>query len=369
MQLTIQMKLMPDAVQARLIEETMSGYISAVNGLVSDFVSIGRLDKRSSANVNAALPSVLRCQAVQDARSVFKKYTKEQKAVTKANLKRPPEEQKTAKVPVLKKPVAIWNNQNYSIGEDTISFPVWKDGKCQKLTFQAIITERQKLLLENKRGTLRITKKGGKFMTQVAVDVVCESEQGSSVMGVDLGLKVPAVAVTEEGKVKFFGNGRENKYMKRMARSKRKSLGKAKKVKAIKKLNNKEQRWMKDKDHKVSRKIVNFAKQNKVATIHPEELSGIRQTARTSRKNAKNLHSWSFYRLAQFISYKAALAGIKVVYVNPMYTSQTCPVCQEKNHASDRKYQCSCGFKTHRDILGAMNIIKAPVTGAHGLSA
>lgn len=126
---------------------------------------------------------------------------------------------------------------------------------------------------------------------------------------------------------------------------------------------------MKDKDHKVSREIVNFAKQTKVATIQLEELSGIRQTARTSRKNAKNLNTWSFYRLAQFISYKAALAGINVVYVSPMYTSQTCPVCKEKNHASDRKYQCSCGFKTHRDILGAMNIIKAPVTGAHGLSA
>jgi IS605 OrfB family transposase len=365
MQLTIQMKLMPDAIQTLLIEEMMAGYNGAVNSIVSDFIAIGRLDKRSSANVNAALPSVLRCQAVQDARSVFKKYTKELKAVTKANLKRPPEEQKTAKVPVLKKPVAIWNNQNYSIGESTISFPVWKEGKSQKLTFQAIIPERQKCLLENKRGTLRITKKGGKFIAQVAVDVLCESEQGSAVMGVDLGLKVPAVAVTEEGKVKFFGNGRENKYMKRMARSKRKNLGKAKKGKAFKKLNNKEQRWMKDKDHKVSREIVNFAKQNKVSTIQLEELSGIRQTARTSRKN----HTWSFYRLAQFIAYKAALAGIKVVYVNPMYTSQTCPVCKERNHASDRKYQCSCGFKTHRDILGAMNIIKAPVTGAHGLSA
>jgi len=154
-------------------------------------------------------------------------------------------------------------------------------------------------------------------MAQVAVDVVCESQNGSAVMGVDLGLKVPAVAVTDEGKVKFFGNGRENKYKKRMARSKRKALGKAKKVKALRKLSNKEQRWMKDKDHKVSREIVNFAKANNVATIQLEELSGIRQTARTSRKNAKNLHTWSFYRLAQFIEYKAALAGIKVVYVQP----------------------------------------------------
>lgn len=34
-------------------------------------------------------------------------------------------------------------------------------------------------------------------------------------MGVDLGLKVPAVAVTEGGQTKFFGNGRMNKFKKR----------------------------------------------------------------------------------------------------------------------------------------------------------
>ena len=126
---------------------------------------------------------------------------------------------------------------------------------------------------------------------------------------------------------------------------------------------------MSDKDHKISRQIVNFAKDNNVSTIRLEKLSGIRQTARTSRKNEKNLHTWSFYRLAQYIEYKAILEGIKVEYVNPKYTSQTCPVCGKRNHANDRKYQCSCGFKIHRDILGALNIISAPVIDGNNLSA
>ncbi|SFG12290.1 transposase, IS605 OrfB family, central region, partial [Lachnospiraceae bacterium C7] len=62
------------------------------------------------------------------------------------------------------------------------------------------------------------------------------------------------------------------------------------------------------------------------------------------------------YRLAQFIEYKAKLAGIAVEYVNPAYTSQTCPVCGHVHHANDRIYACKCGFHIHRDILGAMNI-------------
>lgn len=75
-------------------------------------------------------------------------------------------------------------------------------------------------------------------------------------------VKVPAVAVTDDEKVRFFGEGRQNKYMKRKFRSVRKVLGKKKKLNAIRKLDDKEQRWMKDQDHKVSRAIVNFAKNN-----------------------------------------------------------------------------------------------------------
>lgn len=63
---------------------------------------------------------------------------------------------------------------------------------------------------------------------------------------------------------------------------------------------------------------------NKISAIRLEPLANIRQTTRTSRKNEKNLHIWSFYRLSQFIEYKANLEGIKVEYINPAYTSQTC---------------------------------------------
>jgi IS605 OrfB family transposase len=232
-----------------------------------------------------------------------------------------------------------------------------------------VISDYQAGLLANKRGTLRITKKSGKYIAQIAVTIEEAQSTGSQAIGIDLGLKVPAVAATEDGKVKFFGKGRQNKYVKRKFRSERKSMGEGKKPQAIKELNNKEQRWMRDKDHKVSRQIVDFAKANNASVIRLEKLSGIRQTARTSRKNEKNLHTWSFYRLAQYIEYKAKLDGITVEYVDPKYTSQTCPVCNTRNHARDRKYKCSCGFTTHRDILGAMNIIKAPVADGKSLPA
>jgi len=307
--------------------------------------------KLSSKHVHAQLPSSVRAQAVLDAKSVYSKY------------------RKTKIKSALKKPVCIWNNQNWALKNGILRFPVLINNKSVRIKTPILLTTYQLEQLKGKLGTLRITKKSGKWTAQIAVLVANLHNSGTGVLGVDLGLKCPAVAVTKEGKTRFFGNGRENKYMKRKFRSLRKNLGKAKQPKVIKRLGNKEQRWMQDKDHKISRQIINFAIWEKVGIIRLEKLSGIRQTARTSRKNERNLHTWSFYRLARYIEYKAILLGIKVEYVNPRYTSQICPECGEKNKARDRLYKCSCGFKTHRDRVGAMNIIKAPLVDGNSLSA
>lgn len=343
----------------------MAEYINLVNQIVSDYVTSGHSLKYTSKDIIANLSSAVKNQAIQDAKSVFIRH---KKAVwTNARLK--PEDQKEIKVPVLKKPVSIWNNQNYSLKNNILSFPVIIAGKSKRIKVKAVLTEYQQKRLTGKLGSLRITQKSGKYIAQIAVDVPIPQAKAAKAMGVDLGLKVPAVAVIEGGKTRFFGNGRQNKFIKRKHRSIRRKLGKLKKLAVIRKWHDKEQRWMKDQDHKISRQIVNFAQENSVSTIRLEQLSGIRQTARTSRKNEKNLHSWSFYRLARYIEYKALLAGMKVEFVNPKHTSQKCPICGTLNKARDRKYQCGCGHKTHRDRVGAINIISAAVADGNSLSA
>lgn len=351
MRLTVKIKLLPTVEHSRLIGGTAREYIRTVNQIVGDMVLFDQMGKLSSKNVSAALPSALRCQCVLDGKSIFKKY------------------RKTGKQPVLKKPVAIWNNQNWKLSNGLLSFPVWQDGKSRRIEVHALLTEYQREQLGGKLGTLRITEKSGKWIAQIAVDVPCSESAGPEVMGIDLGLKVPAVAVTSSGRTLFAGNGRENKYIKRRFRSRRTKLGKAKKLNAIRKSKDKEQRWMKDRDHKTSRQLVNLAIAEGVGFIRMEKLSGIRRTARTSRKNEKNLHSWSFYRLAQYIEYKANLAGILVEYVDPAYTSQTCPICGTRNKAQGRDYRCGCGYHTHRDRLGALNIMAAPVADGNSLPA
>ncbi|MGL6105572.1 zinc ribbon domain-containing protein, partial [Romboutsia sp.] len=49
--------------------------------------------------------------------------------------------------------------------------------------------------------------------------------------------------------------------------------------------------------------------------------------------------------------------GIKLIMADEKFTSQTCPKCSKKHKPSSRNYKCTCGYETHRDIVGAWNIL------------
>ena len=362
MQLSETVKIYPTEYQKTLISQTMTEYIETVNSLVSDAVSGHSIAKITTADVNANLPSALLNQCIRDAKSVVKKHYKYcHKAVLKNRsfAKRGSAiRTKAPKLPILKKPCCYINNQNYKIKENHIEFPVMVNGKSKRISVSVKLTERQKSLFSDaKFGTMRIVIKNHTLVAQIVYEVAePELKTDGNIMGIDLGIKCPAVSYCSDGNVKFYGNGRKNKYMRRHYAYLRKKLQTSKKMKAVKRINDKEQRIMRDIDHKLSHDIVKTAVEHNVKVIKLEQLQNIRSTTRKSRKNNHSLHTWSFYRLAQFIEYKAKLAGISVEYVNPAYTSQTCPICGHVHHADDRNYTCECGFHIHRDLLGAMNI-------------
>ncbi|MDT2293703.1 hypothetical protein P7H15_13860 [Paenibacillus larvae] len=143
------------------------------------------------------------------------------------------------------------------------------------------------LLRKAKLDWMRIIEKSGKmYASNFNRSTYKRNKNNENIMGIDLGLKVPAVSVTSTGKTRFFGNGRENKYIRRKYQQRRRKLGKLKKLSAIRKPGNKEQRWMKD-QNQISRQIVDTAIRKNVSIIKLERLENIRKTARTSRKTCK----------------------------------------------------------------------------------
>lgn len=361
MQLSETIKLYMSKTEYQLVKDTMNTYIATVNSIVSDAVSGISIAKLTTKDVNTNLPSALTNQCIRDAKSIVKKYNKARCDAEHKNTKlakNGKDIKVIATLPVLKKPCCYINNQNFKVNGVHIEFPVMVNGKSKRISIRTKMTDKQKSVFSSyKLGTMRIVAKNNSIVAQIVYEAdEPATPDESNVMGVDLGIKCPAVSKCSDGSVKFYGNGRKNKAMRRHFATKRKSLQKAKHQDAVEHINNKEQRIMKDIDHKLSHDIVATAVAHNVRTIKLEQLQNIRSTTRTSRKNNHSLHNWSFYRLAKYIEYKAKLAGIEVLYVNPAYTSQTCPMCGERHHASDRRYTCKCGFHTHRDILGAWNI-------------
>lgn len=248
--------------------------------------------------------------------------------------------------------------------------PLCLNGKTHRIQLRAVTPpDILSKMASGRLGTLRVTQKNGKWIAQVAYEARESAAPGTKAMGVDLGILCPAVVVHEDGRTRFIGNGRQNRFVRRKHHARRKKLGKAKKLNAIRKSEDKEQRWMRDQDHKVSRAIINEAIANGVGIIKLETLSGIRSKTRKSLKNKyrsksrkynRSLSSWSFYRLASYIEYKARLAGIEVQYIDPAYTSQICPHCGCIHKAEGRNYICPyCGYRGHRDRVGAVNILAA----------
>src|SRR5262249_22269310 len=117
----------------------------------------------------------------------------------------------------------------------------------------------------------------------------------------------------------------------------------------LRKRSGRERRFVKDVNHCLSKAIVSTA-QGTSRGLALEDLQGIRERAKrtVTKRRRRVLHSWSFFQLRAFIAYKAAWAGVRVIYVNPAYTSQTCSACghcEKANRRSQAHFLCrSCGF-------------------------
>ena len=91
------------------------------------------------------------------------------------------------------------------------------DGKSKRISVLVKLTDRQKALFSDaKLGTMRIVAKNHTLVAQIVYEVLePELKSEGNIMGVDLGIKCPAVSYCSDGSVKFYGNGRKNKYMRR----------------------------------------------------------------------------------------------------------------------------------------------------------
>jgi putative transposase len=183
-------------------------------------------------------------------------------------------------------------------------------------------------------------------------------------LGVDLGIK--NIATDSDGE--SFSGGHLNGLRKRHARLRARLQSKG--TPSARRLSNrrrrKENRFARDVNHCIAKKLVVKAKGTNRG-IALEDLKGIRSRITVRKPQRRTQHAWGFAQLRGFLEYKARLAGLPVVLVDPRYTSQRCLRCDHvscSNRPSQAEFHCvQCGFSGHADAIAAENIRRAAVKG------
>jgi len=223
----------------------------------------------------------------------------------------------------------------------------------------------QQARLDAIKGQADLIYRNGTFYLAVTLDVP-EPEPGESqgTLGVDLG--IVNLATDSQGEA-FSGELVErNRKRHHALRQRLQKRGTKSAKRRLKKLSGKEARFKRNTNHVISKRIVAKAKATGQG-IAIEELRHIRKrTDSTVRRSQRSRHSsWAFGQLRQFLSYKAALAGVPLHTVDPRNTSRTCPACGHcaKENCKSQAFFCcvACSLAMNADIVGALNISRAPV--------
>jgi IS605 OrfB family transposase len=233
---------------------------------------------------------------------------------------------------------------------------IWTIEGRMKIPF--VCGEHQAKLLSYQRGESDLVVAKSGFYLLATCDIEDPPEKDvDGFIGIDLGI----VNIATDSTGEYFSGEVIEKNRQRLQRLRGKLQSKGTKgcKRKLKRLSGKQKRFQKHTNHCIAKRIIEKAKDTGRA-IAIENLKGIRRTA-TVRKSQRARHSnWAFYQLKLFIAYKAKLAGIPVMEVNPRNTSKSCSKCghcEKSNRTSQSEFVCkSCGHSINADLNAAINI-------------
>lgn len=355
--ITAKLQILVNPSDKQILCNTMKAYSNACN-YVSEYIykthNLSRYSVQENTYYQVREVFGLRSQmAVSCVRTVIAKY----KTIL--------ENQKEWIKPVFRRPQLdlVWN-RDYSLNTKNDIFSVNTLGGRIKVSFYKKGFERY-FANDCKFGTAKLVNKHGKFYLHIPV--TCEiselkKSEISNVVGIDRGIRFLAVTYDSNGKSVFYDGNivKQKRAHYKALRKQLQKVGTPSSRRRLKAIGQRENRWMQDVNHQVSKALVETNPDGTMFVI--EDLTGIRSaTERVKEKNCYISVSWSYYDLEQKLSYKTLGHHQLVKKVNPAYTSQTCPKCGHTEKANRNKkihfFCCkNCGYKSNDDRIGAMNL-------------
>ena len=204
-----------------------------------------------------------------------------------------------------------------------------------------------------------LVRRGTAWFFNLVLDLpdATPADNGGGVLGVDIGEN--NLAVTSSGKEFGGGELRDSRDKFLSLRTRLQSNGSESARQLLRKVSGKECRRVEHFNHEVSKAIVLEAIDQGADTIVLEDLTHIRSHIKAGKRVRPRLHRWAFRQLQTFIQYKAEAAGLRVLSVDPAYSSKTCSECDSLGTRRKHRFSCSsCGRLAHSDRNAAVNLAK-----------
>src|SRR3990167_3639865 len=233
---------------------------------------------------------------------------------------------------------------------------IWTMGGRLKIPY--VCGERQKELLKFQQGETDLVVIDNKFYLHTTCNIETPTpEDFKDIIGIDRGIK--NIATLSNGNNFASNHLLSVRCRYRNIRKKLQKKGTVSTKRLLKKRNKKETRFATHTNHVISKAIVAKAKDTK-SSLALEDLTGIRGRTTVRKKQRATHHSWGFHQLAKFIEYKALLAGVPVIYIDPRNTSRECISCghiEKANRKSQSIFSCiSCCHTAIADLNAAVII-------------
>lgn len=233
----------------------------------------------------------------------------------------------------------------------------------------------RKILGKAKNLTVKKMGDGWYISIQVEVEVKEPRHPSKSTVGIDLGITRFATLSTGE----FFKplnsfKKHEKKLIKiqrKLSRQEKRSSSWRKQKKKLARVHQKIRDSRLDYLHWVSSKV---SKNHAIVILEDLKVKNMSKARKGSLENPgrnvkaksglnKSIIDQGWRQFRDLLSYKQQYLGGEVLFVNPQYTSQKCPICSTidaRNRLSQAEFCCiKCAYRNNADVVGAMNALAA----------
>jgi len=260
---------------------------------------------------------------------------------------------------VYKPTVWLTPRASYNVDFDKMTVRIASVGELSILGYPRNLKEYMSWMMRESR----LVIKGGKAFLKVVFEKGEESVEPRSSIAVDINMGEVVVGKDDENYVRIPTRLGEVQHWKSLVESLQKKYprrwrGNKRILHRIHSFLLKAKRIAEDFARKVGKWVVDVARITGANAIKLENLRNlIKNVDKLSREFRDKLYLMQYRRIQYWISWQARKHGMIIEFVNPSYSSVSCPKCGKRMvEVSHRWFKCSCGYENDRDVIAIVNL-------------